>query len=51
MNKNFVKIYLGITTVFCAAVFVFMPQSFTSIIFAGIFIINIFLFLDVLRRD
>jgi hypothetical protein len=51
MKKNFLRAYLAVSTVFCMAVIFFIPLSFKSIIFGGIFIINIFLFLDVLKKD
>jgi hypothetical protein len=51
MNKNFLKIYLLVMTVFSFFVVFSMPSPFTMIIFSGIFIVNIFLFLDILKKE
>jgi phosphate/sulfate permease len=51
MKKNSVKIYLAVMTLFSAFVVFSMPVSITTVIFSGIFIVNIFLFLDAFKKD
>jgi hypothetical protein len=51
MNKTFVILYLIMMAVLAVIAFIFMPLSFTSIVFAVIFIVNIFLFIDVFKKD
>jgi hypothetical protein len=51
MNKNFVKIYLAVMTAFSVFVVFSLPMSITTVIFAGIFIAYMFLFLDAFKKD
>lgn len=51
MNKTFTVLYLVMLAVLSVIAFIFMPISFTSVIFAVILIVNIFLFIDVFKRD
>ena len=51
MNKNYVKIYLLVVTAFAAIIVFLMPVPLTKIIFGGILIVNLFLFLDVMKKD
>lgn len=51
MNKNFTKAYLLVMTLFCVLIFASIPFSITSVIFGGMFVVNVFLFLDAVRKD
>jgi hypothetical protein len=50
MNKTFMILYLIMITAVTALSFVFMKVSVTSILFAVIFLVNIFLFIDVFKK-
>lgn len=50
MNKTFTVLYLVMTAVLAVTAFVFMPFSFTTAVFAVIFVVNIFLFIDVFKK-
>jgi|DewCreStandDraft_4_1066084.scaffolds.fasta_scaffold01934_26 hypothetical protein len=50
MDKKLTIIYLIMILILTIVIFIIMPFSFTSILFAGIFVLNFFLFLDVLRK-
>ncbi|MCX8093365.1 MAG: hypothetical protein N3E50_04280 [Candidatus Goldbacteria bacterium] len=50
MDKKIIILYLAMVFILTVTIFILFPFSFTSILFAGIFILNFFLFLDVLKK-
>ncbi|MBP7792893.1 MAG: hypothetical protein KA120_07520 [Candidatus Goldbacteria bacterium] len=50
MDKKTTIVYLTMVFILTVVIFIVMPFSFTSILFAGIFVLNFFLFLNVLRK-
>ena len=51
MNRTFVILYLVMMALLTVASFVFIKLNFTSVLFAVILVINIFLFMDFLKKD
>ena len=51
MNRKMLMIYLSVMTVFSVFVVFSMPISITTVIFCGIFVVNMFLFMDIYRKD
>ncbi len=50
MNKTFTALYLIMTTVMSLFAFIFMKTSFATVVFAVIFLVNVFLFADAFKR-
>jgi hypothetical protein len=51
MNKNIAKACLAASAVFSALIIFSMPISVKSLIFAGVFIVHAFLYLDLQKKD
>jgi len=50
MSKTFTMIYLALTAFIAAIAYVFIPFSVTALIMAAAFVMNIFLFIGVLKN-
>lgn len=49
MNKTYAVLYLVMTATMSIFVFIFMEKSLSAMLFAAFFLVNVFLFADILR--
>jgi hypothetical protein len=50
MNKTFAVLYLVMTSMMSLFVFIFMKTSVAAVLFAAVFLVNVFLFADIFHR-